>query len=165
MFRIALAAAAALFATPALADNVFAELHGGYDAVTFGGHAYGGIAYGAGLGYEVTLHGKTYVAVQANADGSSAKSSFLKVKSGRDLSVVGKFGLAVTENISVYALAGYSNGRLSGPAGHRSLSGARVGGGWRYRVGQAYVKGEFVYTNYESGVARYQAIAGLGYLF
>ena len=44
------AAAIALLATPALADGIYAELHTGYDGVTFNGNTYGGVGYGVGLG-------------------------------------------------------------------------------------------------------------------
>ena len=159
------AAAAALLASPALADGVYAELHTGYDGVTFGGNTYGGVAYGAGLGYEVTLGGKVYAAIEANADDSSTKSSFLGVKSGRDLSAIAKAGIGITDNLGLYVLGGYTNARLKGPGGSANLDGARAGVGWRYKFGKAYVKGEFLYSNYESGVERYQGVAGIGYQF
>ncbi len=159
------AAAIALLATPALADGIYAELHTGYDGVTFNGNTYGGVGYGVGLGYEVTLGGKVYAAVEASADDSTAKSSLFGVKTGRDLSAVAKLGVGITRNISVYALGGYSNARLKGPGGADNLKGIRAGAGWRYKLGQAYVKGEFLYTNYEQGVKRYQGVAGIGYQF
>jgi outer membrane immunogenic protein len=159
------AAAAALLATPATADGFYAELHTGYDGVTFGGNTYGGVAYGVGLGAEVTLGGKVYAAIEADADDSTTKSKFLAVESGRDLSAIAKLGVAITDNISLYALGGYSNARLKGPGGSTDLDGIRGGVGWRYKMGQAYVKGEFLYTNYESGLERYQGMAGIGYQF
>ena len=158
-------AAATLFATPAMADSFYAELHTGYDGVTFAGDTYGGVAYGGGLGYEVTVSGQVYAAVEANADDSTTKSSFLGVKSGRDLSAIAKLGVGITEDISIYALGGYTNARLKGPGGAVNLDGVRAGLGWRYKIGKTYVKGEFLYSNYEQGVARYQGMAGIGYQF
>ncbi|WP_340315301.1 outer membrane beta-barrel protein [Rhizorhabdus argentea] len=166
MFRFLTAAAAvALFATPALADNVYIELHSGYDGVTYAGNTYGGIAYGAGLGYEVTLGGKVYAAVEGDIDDSSSKSDFFGIKAGRDISAVGKLGVGVTDSLSIYVLGGYTNARLKGPGGSTDLDGARVGIGWRYDVGKAYIKTEFLYSNYELGFTRYQGMAGLGYKF
>ncbi len=166
MLRIlAATAAAALLATPVAADGIYAELLTGYDGVTFGGNRYGGVAYGLGLGAEVTLGGKVYAAVEASATDSTTKSKLLGVTSGRDLAAVAKLGFGVTENISIYALGGYSNARLKAPGGGTNLKGIRGGVGWRYKIGQAYVKGEFLYTNYEQGVKRYQGLAGLGYQF
>ncbi|MBW8910511.1 MAG: outer membrane beta-barrel protein [Sphingomonas sp.] len=159
---LAAAAAAALFASPALADHVYIELHSGYDGVTYAGNTYGGIAYGAGLGYEVTLGGKVYAAVEGNVDDSSSKSDFYGVKAGRDLSAVGKLGVGVTDNLSIYVLAGYTNTKIEG---FGTVDGARAGIGWRYDVGKAYIKTEFLYSNYELGFTRYQGMAGLGYKF
>ena len=162
---LAATAAAALLATPAMADGIYAELLTGYDGVTFGGNNYGGVAYGLGLGAEVTIAGKVYAAVEVNGTDSTTKSTFLGVTSGRNLAAVGKLGFGITRNISLYALGGYSKARLKGPGGTTSLNGIRAGVGGRYKLGQAYVKGEFLYTNYEQGVKRYQGLAGIGYQF
>lgn len=162
---LAVTAAAVLLAAPARADGVYAELLTGYDGVTFSGNNYGGVAYGLGLGAEVTISGIVYGAVEVSAADSTAKSQLLGVTTGRDLAAIGKLGFGITENISLYALGGYSKARLKGPGGTSSLAGIRAGLGWRYKLGQAYVKGEFLYTNYEQGVKRYQGLAGIGYQF
>ena len=166
MLRFAVAAAViVLAASPAAADGVHAELLTGYDGVTFGGNTYGGVSYGVGLGAEVTVAGRVYVGAEGTATGSTAKSSRLSVKARRDLAAVAKIGVGITENISLYALGGYSNALVKGPGGAEKLDGIRAGLGWRYKLGQVYMKGEFLYTNYEQGVKRYQGIAGLGYEF
>jgi len=95
------AAVAALFVAPAMADNVYIELHSGYDGVTYAGNTYGGIAYGAGLGYEVISKRLTrddiYIADEAFFTGTAAEVTPIRELDNRVIGA-GKRG-PVTEKL------------------------------------------------------------------
>lgn len=176
-------AALALAATPASAQTVRAEIHGGWDHVGDDVNT-DGIVYGIGAGVDFQLAPRVVAGVEANLDFSTADEcgtailaagDELCVEARRDLSAVGRIGYQVTPEGTIYALAGYTNGRFridydpaNGPAVRTSenLDGLRVGAGYQHGFGNGlYSKVEYRYSNYEAGVERHQVIAGLGIAF
>ncbi|WCT75102.1 outer membrane beta-barrel protein [Sphingomonas naphthae] len=177
----AAAAAAFLAAAPASAQGVRAEIHGGWDRVSGGGHD-DGIVYGVGLGYDHAIGRKLTLGIEANADESSVKECQSAgtvracAKAGRDLSVAARLGHKVSETGTLYALAGYTNARVTGsliagivPTATRfsdTLDGVRVGVGYEQAIsGKLYAKAEYRYSNYEGGTERHQLLTGIGVRF
>ena len=177
------AACLALAATPASAQTVRAEIHGGWDHV--GDEVNGdGIAYGIGAGVDFQLAPRVTAGVEANLDFSTADKcgtsvlaagDLLCVEARRDISAVGRIGYRVSDNGQIYALAGYTNGRFRvdydpavGPNVRTSdnLDGVRLGAGYQHGFGNGlYSKIEYRYSNYEAGLERHQLIAGVGVAF
>lgn len=177
------AAALALAASPASAQTVRAEVHGGWDHVGDDVNA-DGLTYGIGVGVDFQLAPRVLAGVEANLDFSSADKcgnavlaagDVLCVEARRDISAVGRIGYQVSDDGLVYALAGYTNGRYridydpaTGPNVRTSenLDGLRLGAGYQHGFGNGlYSKIEYRYSNYEAGVERHQVIAGLGIAF
>ena len=180
---LASAATLGLAASPASAQTVRAEVHGGWDHVGDDVNAEG-LTYGIGAGVDFQLAPRVTAGLEANLDFSSADKcgtsvlaagDELCVEARRDISAVGRLGYQVTSNGTVYALAGYTNGRFridydpaTGPAVRTSenLDGLRLGAGYQHGFGNGlYSKIEYRYSNYEAGVERHQVIAGLGIAF
>jgi outer membrane immunogenic protein len=97
---------------------------------------------------------------------------------GRSLYVGGRIGFAVAPRTLLYGKIGYTNQRVTvdytagSPPAFASfrvssnLDGIRVGGGVEQKIGRnAYVKGEYRYSDYESGDGRHDAVAGIGFRF
>ena len=177
------AAALALAASPASAQTVRAEVHGGWDHVGDDVNA-DGLTYGIGVGVDFQLAPRVVAGVEANLDFSSADQcgtsvlaagDVLCVEARRDISAVGRLGYQVSDNGMVYALAGYTNGRFrvdydpaAGPlvSTSENLDGLRLGAGYQHGFGNGlYSKVEYRYSNYEAGIERHQVIAGLGIAF
>ena len=164
----AFAALAIAGATPALAQDGASftgpriEAIVGYDHVKISGlGSDGGLAYGVGAGYDFQLGGAV-AGIEAEISDASTKESGLKA--GRDLYAGARIGGAVGANTLLYAKAGYTNARVSG-GGHINLDGFRVGAGIEHSLGQAYLKAEYRYSNYELGVSRHQVVGGVGIRF
>ena len=166
-------AAIALSATPAAAQTVPAgpriEALVGYDRVKIGGDHEGGLFGGVGAGYDVGLGN---VAVGADIEATLANTDYdlgagNELKAGRDLYAGGRLTFGLGENLLGYLKAGYTNARvkLTGFGGE-NLDGVRVGAGVQYLLnGNAYVGGEYRYSNYEADVARHQLALVLGTRF
>lgn len=170
-------------ASPAAAQTVRAEVHGGWDHLS-GDVRKDGLVYGIGAGVDFRLGNTITIGVEGNADLSNvnecagnvlAAGDELCVSAGRDLSAVARVGVNVTSGTQIYALAGYTNGRFridydpaNGPATRTfdNLDGARVGAGVQHTLGgRLYSKLEYRYSNYEAGAERHQVIGGLGIAF
>ena len=187
-------AAAALFfsvatlgltASPASAQTTGrVEIHGGWDRASDEGVGSDGIVYGIGAGVDFQLSPRVTAGLEANLDFSTADQcesgvlaagDVLCVEAGRDISAVGRLGYQVTENGTIYALAGYTNGRFridydpaNGPlvTTRENLDGLRLGAGYQHNfANNLYSKVEYRYSNYEAGLERHQLIAGLGIRF
>jgi outer membrane immunogenic protein len=157
----ALAAATALTATPALAQDAAPAassftgprvgLNVGFaDEDVFGTELF---TYGVEAGYDFDL-GSAVVGVTAEAQDSD--------ETGRDLSIVGRAGFKATPKFLVYALGGYTNLKVSS----FTLDGYRLGGGVEFAPAQhVSLKLEQRYSNYELGLDAWQTVAGIGYRF
>lgn len=188
MKKFALAAvAAAAFAAPAFAQDTAAtgpapdaqfagfrvEALTGYDNVGVrGARNPDGVIYGAGIGYDIQADGWVFGVEGEYAD-SSTKTNLgggFRVVSDRDLYVGGRVGFVAGDSLLVYAKAGYTNARLEtdGPGADFgvNLDGFRLGAGVEFALGtNLFVKGEYRYSNYESGGTRNQGLVGVGFRF
>jgi outer membrane immunogenic protein len=144
-----------------------------------------GFLYGVGAGYDFQA-GRLVLGVEGEASGSTAKRCVasvnavgdqLCVKTGRDLYVGGRIGTLVAPTTLLYAKAGYTNARINtdytGVAGglasfsaHQNHDGYRLGAGIEQSLGgNAYVKAEYRYSNYDQNISRHQVVAGFGFRF
>lgn len=186
---------AALFATtvaaPAMAQEA-APFTGprvegliGYDKLKGAGDGRDGLGYGIAAGYDFQLGGAV-AGVEAefadsNTDGCDSNyvvaNDRICASARRDLYAGARLGVAVTPSTLLYAKAGYTNARVgvnyTNPANaaqnfslRDNLDGVRVGAGVEQKLGtNLYVKGEYRYSNYESGFERHQVLGGLGFRF
>ena len=181
---------ATAFATPALAQGADAPFTGprvealvGWDRVQGSGDKSDDVGYGVAAGYDVQAGGAV-IGGEVEYSDSNNKACVgsttvadprLCLKAGRDLYVGGRVGTAIGASTLLYAKAGYTNAdaKFTGDDGtgqvtldKTHLDGVRVGAGIEHKVGSnAYVKSEYRYSNYESGVERHQVLAGVGYRF
>jgi outer membrane immunogenic protein len=190
---IALSAALALAPTPASAEDFTGpriEAHAGWDRLGVDSTAFkvddekDGIVYGVGIGYDVAVSPTVVAGLEAEFNLSDvdlrsvAGTTTATVEAKRDISVSGRIGAKLAENVLVYAKAGYSNARLKGVITTGGTTGPtttevsgngdglRVGGGVEFALGGgAYAKAEYRYSDYEGGVTRHQAVTGFGFRF
>lgn len=183
---------AGTMATPALAqDNgnfsgLRVEGLVGYERTDVEDEGTDGIAYGAGVGYDIQ-RGGTVFGVEAEAadstvdqcvNGVDIATDELCAQLGRDLYVGARAGAAINPNVLIYAKAGYTNNRVAldyedGTAGTtldfergENLDGVRVGGGLEFALGpNSFAKTEYRYSNYEQGFNKHQVVAGFGFRF
>lgn len=173
---LALAAALATIATPALAQDTEdfsgakATVITGYDVVdlnTPGVRNPDGLIYGVGLGYDVQK-GSTVFGVEAEASESIGRlkaGAATVAESSRDLYIGGRVGV-VSGKTLIYAKAGYANFRLLTVAGNGDADGFRLGAGVEHKLGEkVFAKVEYRYTDYEAGMTRHQGVAGIGLRF
>lgn len=189
MRSFALALALATVATPALAQEsapfTGARVEGvvGWDRLQAGGGRDDEVLYGVGAGYDVQMGGAliggeveyTDSDVRECVGAATTADPQVCVKSGRDLYAGGRIGTVVGGSTLLYAKAGYTNaafkatsddGTTESTLTSDNLDGVRAGAGAEFAVSQnAYVKGEYRYSNYEQGIERHQALAGFGFRF
>jgi len=182
---------ATAFAAPAMAQDSAAgpftgpRIEGivGWDQVKGDGDKSDDVMYGAIAGYDVQAGGAViggeveYSDSDNRACGGAATVANPRIclKAGRDLYVGGRVGTVVGTSTLLYAKAGYTNADAKFTADDGTdevtldkthLDGVRVGAGVEHKLGSnAYVKAEYRYSNYEQGVERHQALAGVGYRF
>jgi outer membrane immunogenic protein len=157
-----LAALAALSASPAYASGEGrAEIQLGYDEI--GGES--GVTYGTVLGYDLDVGSTAFIGAEVGIGDSTISGS--GVKATRELSAGARFGLELGERGKVYALIGYSNQRFAvAGLGSGNIEGIRAGVGYEHDFAKnLYGKVEYRYTNYEAGIERHSAVAGLGVRF
>jgi len=183
---IALAATAATVAvaSPASAEGLRAEIHTGIDSVGADGDHETGILYGVGLGYDIAVSPKLELGLDLSADLSSSDACVTGavvandracIDARRDLAAAVRVGYKVSEQGTLYALAGYSNARFRAtyttPANvttraSANADGLRLGVGYQHDFGnRLYAKAEYRYTNYEGDFSRHQGLIGLGAKF
>jgi len=143
------------------------------------------IFVGGGLGYDFQK-GKFVFGVDGEVTTSVEKDcevlmsniqDRLCLKLGRDLYAGGRVGFALGRGTLLYGKLGYSNLRLkdsydpgtgggSGFEFARKLDGVRVGAGLEQKLGRnAYVKGEWRYSNYENDNYKHDGLIGIGFRF
>jgi outer membrane immunogenic protein len=184
LIAIVPAAAVAFAASPACAEGFRAELHTGYDNVSANDESEDGIMYGIGLGYDVDISEKAEIGIDLSADFANtdgcAKSVIVAndtacVDARRDLAAAVRLGYKVSDQGTIYALAGYTNARFRAtyttPANvvtrdSDNLDGFRLGAGYQHDIGErTYGKVEYRYSNYEGDITRHQVLVGAGVKF
>ena len=145
-----------------------------------------GLVYGIGAGYDHQL-GRLVLGAEAELSDTTdnecltdaiAPGDRFCVRSGRNIYVGGRIGFAVAPRTLLYGKVGYTNQRLrvdyeagtpaaldSFSTGH-NLDGIRLGLGLEQKLGRnAYVKGEYRYSDYEDGSFKHDGVVGLGFRF
>ena len=137
-----------------------------------------GIVFGLGAGYDFAASENVSVGIDIEGTLSTADIDITdgtdnaEISVGRDLYAGGRVSFAVSPRANVYLKAGYTNARvkatLSGPTTQlidsANADGIRGGAGVQFDLGRnAYVGGEYRYSNYEAGFERHQAALILGF--
>jgi outer membrane immunogenic protein len=155
-------AAAVLAASIAAAPALAADFSGPRVGATIGiaDDDFGGteaFTYGVNAGYDWDL-GKVVVGGTVELQGSDEDGL------SRDISITGRAGGKVSENVLLYALAGYSN--LGIDDSDIDLDGVRVGAGVEVALtDRVFSQIEYRYTNYELDAEAHQFVLGIGYRF
>ncbi len=133
-----------------------------------------GIVFGLGAGYDFAVGTGTSIGVDVEGSLSTGDidvtdgTDSAEISIGRDLYVGGRFTFAAGPNANVYLKAGYTNARIEATVtnGFDITSDSANADGIRGGVGgNAYVGGEYRYSNYEADFSRHQAVATLGFRF
>lgn len=137
-----------------------------------------GVAFGIGAGYDLALSEGAALGVDVEASGTSADivitdgTDSAELSFGRDLYVGGRVTFPVSPRANLYLKAGYTNVRVTGTTTSGGIvetdsanaDGIRGGIGAQFSIGtNAYVGGEYRYSDYEAGFARHQALLTLGF--
>jgi outer membrane immunogenic protein len=174
---IAAAIAASMLASPVLAQEVgdFSGVKGtaiaGYDNIDLdiaGVDNVDGFLYGAALGYDIQSGNFVYGAeLEATESTGNISDATGRIEAGRDLYAGARIGYVVGSSALLYAKAGYTNARVSSPGVvSENGDGVRVGAGIEYKLSNnAFLRGEYRYSNYEAGVSRNQVVGGVGFRF
>lgn len=145
-----------------------------------------GFVYGVGAGYDRQF-GKLVLGAEGEISDSTDKECLTSAfapgdrfcsGSGRNLYVGGRIGVAVAPTTLLYGKIGYTNQRVKTdytagtPKAFDSFSisgkldGIRLGAGLEQKLGgNAYVKGEYRYSDYENGSRRHDGVVGVGFRF
>jgi outer membrane immunogenic protein len=146
----------------------------------------GSFVYGGAVGYDHEL-GRVVLGAEAELSDSTEKKCFASAfapgdrfcsMSARNISAGGRIGITVAPATLLYAKVGYANQRFttdyragSPPAFDSfrvsaNFDGVRLGGGIEQRIGKnAYVKGEYRYSDYETGDFKHSGVVGFGFRF
>ena len=139
-----------------------------------------GIVFGLGAGYDFAVGTGNSIGIDVEATESTGDveitdgTDSAEISIGRDLYVGGRFTFAAGSNANVYLKAGYTNARIRATVDDgtgvisdaANADGVRGGIGVQVGVGaNAYVGGEYRYSNYEADFSRHQAVATLGFRF
>lgn len=175
----------------------YIEAHGGYDSLQnddyfslpnfgFRFRPTNGAVYGVAAGYDAPIGGRMFAGVQATIDESTGRRCQVNplvlapgifescLRTDRDIGANVRVGTSLHgDRGRLYALAGYSNARLtssfqinrSGESGFasRNVDGFRLGIGANYALSaRVFAKLEYRYSNYVDGLSRNQTLAGVG---
>jgi outer membrane immunogenic protein len=191
MKRIALLAVsfAAAVSSPALAQDTTAggfrlEAMAGYDIVRAefeegeGKESTRGVVGGAAVGFDFPFG--TALSIGADAELTLATTDIEvagigEVKAKRDIYVGGRITGNISENVALYAKAGYTNLRVRLQTDDEdeefdlagNLDGVRGAVGVQFRSAEdrSYYGLEYRYSNYEADVIRHQGMVVVGYRF
>lgn len=196
--RVSIFAIAAAMATPAMAQDAsqsgfYAGALLGYDRVSISDGtdsvSKDGVTYGAALGYDFDL-GSAIVGLEAEFSDSGISQDLLvdllvpgdkiTLSADRDIYVGARAGFKASQQILIYAKAGYTNGRAKlayddnvdfTASESANLDGYRIGAGVEYAVGKFRIRGEYRYSDYANysyqgtdtglGARRHQVVATL----
>ena len=133
-----------------------------------------GIVFGIGAGYDFAVGQSVSLGIDVEASESTADFDFddgvntAELSIGRDLYVGGRISFAAGANANVYVKAGYTNTRVSaelnGTSDAANADGVRGGIGAQFNLGgNAYVGGEYRYSNYEADLSRHQVAVVFGF--
>jgi outer membrane immunogenic protein len=146
-----------------------------------------GFVYGVGAGYDLQLD-RLVLGAEAELTESTDKECLpvgtfapgdrFCARSGRDIYVGGRIGFTVAPRTLLYGKVGYTNHRVTldyvagTPATLASfksgtnLDGIRLGAGLEQKIGRnAYLKGEYRYSDYEDGSFKHDGVVGIGFRF
>jgi outer membrane immunogenic protein len=162
------------------------EALAGFDSARIQNNDDGGFVYGVGGGYDFQT-GRAVLGIEVEASDSTNSgcttdlafpNDALCARAQRELTVGVRAGILVSPRVLLYAKGGYTNARFrvdyddGTPAGasnisfHQNFDGIRVGGGAEFRVGgNAFVRLEGRYSNYEYGGDRGQGVVAFGFRF
>ena len=139
-----------------------------------------GIVFGLGAGYDFAVGTGTSLGIDVEATESTGDiditdgATTAEISVGRDLYVGGRLSFAAGSNTNIYLKAGYTNARIRATiddgfdifSDAANADGIRGGLGVQVGVGSnAYIGGEYRYSNYEADFSRHQAVATLGFRF
>jgi outer membrane immunogenic protein len=139
-----------------------------------------GIVFGLGAGYDFAVGTGNSIGIDVEATESTGDveitdgTDSAEISVGRDLYIGGRFTFAAGSNANVYLKAGYTNARIRATfddgtgeiSDAANADGIRGGIGVQVGIGgNAYVGGEYRYSNYEADFSRHQAVATLGFRF
>ncbi len=176
-------------------NEVTTDYDDGVDAFE-GSDSQSDLGYGAEVGFDFPVGESFVVGAYAGVDFSDAEycseifgTDEACVEQGRNLTLGVRAGVPFGTNALVYAKGGYSNGRINVSyddvedaiddfdAGDE-VDGFHLGAGVEFGLGRSlYLKGEYVYTNYNGGryedtdiefstdLTRHQIMAGVGFRF
>lgn len=180
----AIAAVAAPAAAQTAPTGIRVEGLVGYDALRVDLEDFGvddelkdnDLFYGLGAGYDFAVSPGVSAGVDVEWSDSNNKEDFddgeenAEIRTGRDLYAGGRLTLPVSASTNVYAKAGYTNlnikGEVDGVDDSFDLDGYRLGAGAQFGIGSnAYVGGEYRFSDYEEDVTRHQVAATLGMRF
>ena len=180
----AIAAVAAPAAAQTAPTGIRVEGLVGYDALRVDLEDFGvddelkdnDLFYGLGAGYDFAVSPGVSAGVDVEWSDSNNKEDFddgeenAEIGTGRDLYAGGRVTLPVSASTNVYAQAGYTNlnikGEVDGVDDSFDLDGYRLGAGAQFGIGSnAYVGGEYRFSDYEEDVTRHQVAATLGMRF
>ena len=190
-FLVSVAVSAiALSAAPAAAQTVTAPQGGrveavvGYDALRVDLEDFGindslkdnDVFYGVGAGYDFAVSPGLSAGADVEYTGSRNRADFddgeenAEISTGRDIYAGGRLTVPISDAANVYAKAGYTNlkinGEVNGVDDSVELDGYRVGAGAQFRIGgNAYIGGEYRFSDYEDDVSRHQVALTLGTRF
>jgi outer membrane immunogenic protein len=145
-------------------DAVKIDLGGGLDADA------NGIVYGLGAGYDFAV--SPTVALGVDVEATDANTDFEagtnRVSAKRDLYAGARLTTALSDKVNLYLKAGYTNARLKIETATLTDSGngdgVRGGAGIQFAIGKnAYVGGEYRYSNYEADFSRHQGVLTVGF--
>jgi outer membrane immunogenic protein len=131
--------------------------------------------YGIGAGYDFAISPGVSAGVDVELSDSNNKEDFdgeenAEIRTGRDIYAGGRVTLPVSNAANVYVKAGYTNlnikGEVEGVEDSFDLDGYRLGAGAQFGIGgNAYVGGEYRFSDYEDDLTRHQVAATLGMRF
>lgn len=122
------------------------------------------------IGYDVAVGGEFLLGVEADITSSSSSADVLgeRIESNaRQISIAARGAYPVSARGALFASAGYSNVRISGPrVVSLDLDGFRVGASGEYKLDRnIYTSLEYRFSDYELVGGAHQLLLGLGVRF